>query len=84
MQNLKQEKAMRKELQALSKNNTSSIVPLPRGKKVIGSKQVYKIKYKPDRSIEPFKTWWVAKRYNQIHGLDYNETFTPLAKFCNN
>ncbi|CAJ2674628.1 unnamed protein product [Trifolium pratense] len=73
-------KAMQSELQALQQNNTWTIVPLPSGIKPIGSKWVYKIKRKADGSIERYKARLVAKGYNQIEGVDYFETFSPVAK----
>jgi hypothetical protein len=73
-------KAMNSELQALQQNNTWSVVSLPAGIKPIGSKWVYKIKRKADDSIERYKARLVAKGYNQIEGIDYFETFSPVAK----
>lgn len=52
---------MNKELDALEENNTWTIMPLPPGKKSIGSKWVYKVKLKPDGTVERFKARLVAK-----------------------
>ncbi|CAN1312477.1 Retrovirus-related Pol polyprotein from transposon TNT 1-94 [Linum perenne] len=73
-------KAMSSELDSLHKTNTWSLVPLPHGKKPIGCKWVYKIKYKADGSIERYKARLVAKGYTQTAGIDYIETFAPVAK----
>lgn len=53
--------AMAKEFEALQANNKLSVVPLPPGKKLIGCKWVYKIKYKVDGSVERYKTRLVVR-----------------------
>ncbi|PNX60707.1 chloroplastic group IIA intron splicing facilitator CRS1 chloroplastic-like, partial [Trifolium pratense] len=72
--------AMQQEIQALESNGTWTFEPLPPGKKAIGCKWVYKIKYHSDGSVERFKARLVILGNNQIEGLDYNETFAPVAK----
>lgn len=65
---------------ALEVNNTWAIIPLPPNKPVVGCKWLYKVKYKPDGSMERYKAMLVAKRFTQTVGLDYFETFVPIAK----
>ncbi|KAK2976688.1 hypothetical protein RJ640_004289 [Escallonia rubra] len=72
--------AMQSEIVALTTNNTWSLVPLPADKKTIGSKWVFKIKRRADGSIERYKARLVAKGYTQIEGIDYHDTFAPVAK----
>lgn len=53
---------------------------LPKGKDVIGTKWVYKTKYKLDGSINKHKACLFAKSYAQNEGIDYIETFALVVK----
>ena len=71
---------MKAELDAMETNNTWSITSLPKGKHSIGCKWIFKIKYKSDGTIDRHKARLMAKGYTQQEGLDFIETFSPVAK----
>ena len=79
-QNSRWIEAMNEEMEALNECQTWEVVPRPRDKNVVGSKWVYKIKYKPDGSIDRYKARLVARGFTQQHGEDYDETFSPVVK----
>ena len=65
---------------ALWANDTWSLVPLPTGKSAVGCRWVYTVKTLPDGTVDRLKVRLVAKGYTQIYGLDFSETFSPVAK----
>jgi hypothetical protein len=63
------------------KNDVWDIIPRPEGKFVVTSKWIYKIKHATDGSIEKYKARFVARGFSQAEGVDYDETFDPVARY---
>ncbi|GJY79224.1 putative RNA-directed DNA polymerase [Tanacetum coccineum] len=72
--------AMNNEMEALFRNKTWVLVDLPPNRKTIGSKWLWKIKYKSTGEIERYKARLVAKEFSQRDGIDFEETFSPVVK----
>ncbi|GJU15292.1 retrovirus-related pol polyprotein from transposon TNT 1-94 [Tanacetum coccineum] len=70
------EGSKQEEIEALHKNKTWELVPLPGGRKPIGNKWVYKIKRNGDDQVERYHERLVVKGYAQKEGIDFNEIFS--------
>ena len=71
---------MDEEMDSIEKNDTWDLVNLPKDKNLIGVKWVYKTKLNEKGEIDRIKAKLVAKGFSQQPGIDFGETFSPLAR----
>ena len=69
------------EYDSIVKNSAWEIVPRSEGKSMVGSRWIYKVKQVADRSVEKYKARFVTRGFSQIEGIDYEETFAPVARY---
>jgi hypothetical protein len=73
--------AMKSELGSMSKNQVWTLVNPPSDRKAVESKWIFKKKMDADGNITVYKARLVAKGFRQFQGVDYDETFYPVAMF---
>eukprot|EP00253_Pinus_taeda_P003147 PITA_03147 len=73
--------AMVEEYNSIMVNDVWEVVLRPKDRSVVGSRWIYKIKYVANNSVEKYKARFVAKGYAQKEGIDYEETFVPVARY---
>jgi hypothetical protein len=72
---------MMEEYNSIMKNDVWEAIPRPEGKSVVTSKWLYKLKHVVDGNIEKYKAHLVARGFSQVEGVDYDETFAPVARY---
>ena len=78
----KWDEAISKELKSLEDMRTWNVVECPDNVNIIGCKWVFKIKRTAAGKIDKYKACLIAKGYSQVHGIDYDETYAPVAQLA--
>ena len=73
---------MVEEYDSIMRNEVWEVVLRLEGKSVVTSRWIYKVKYVADGSIEKHKARFVARGFSQVEGIDYDETFAPVARYA--
>jgi len=71
---------MQQEMDSINKNGTWELTKLPHDNNKFDTKWVYKTKYHGDGSVERYKGRLVSQGFTQRYGIDYEETFAPIAR----
>jgi hypothetical protein len=71
---------MQEEYNSLLENQTCDMVPLPLGRKLVRCRWVYRTKSGADGQVSRYKAELVSKGFEQVHDIDYDETFASIAK----
>ena len=71
---------MNEEYESIMKNETWELTEFPENKLPIECKWLYKTRFNADGSVDKYKAKLVAKGYSQKEGIDYEDTFAPVAK----
>jgi hypothetical protein len=73
------EKAIKEELVMLEANGTWELVDTPENSNVVGNKWVFRIKRDAAGRVQRYKARLVAQGFSQVEGVDYFDTFAPVA-----
>jgi hypothetical protein len=73
--------AMTEEYQSIMKNDVCDIVMRSKGKSIVTSKCIYKIKHATNGSVNKYRAIFVAKGFSQVEGIDYEDTFSLVSQY---
>lgn len=76
------EEAMDSEMNSLLENDTWKLVSLPKGRKAIPCKWIFRVKMNADGSVDKYKARLVIKGFHQKRGIDYEQTFSPVTRMA--
>ena len=71
---------MNDELQSLKENEVWEVCDLPKDRKLVSCKWIFKLKDLPDGALK-YKARLVARGFSQVEGVDFTETFAPVIRF---
>lgn len=71
--------AMDDEMSSLKKNKVWTLVERPKNTNIVTNRWVYKVKRKPNGEVDRHRARLVARGFTQVHGVDYSETYVPVA-----
>ena len=72
---------MVEEYNSIMRNDVWEVMTRPEGKSVVTSRWIYKVKFVAKGNIEKHTTLFVARFFSQVEGIDYDETFTLIARY---
>ena len=71
--------AMKSEMGSMYDNQVWTLVDIPEGRKAVENKWIFKKKTDADGNVTVYKARLVTKGFRQVQGVDYDETFYPVA-----